>query len=396
VRYKKADGKPAFEPRFRKNAQPEFKPEPASGTGFKAAFKRTVRPEFQQESKADFKPGIKNIPKSAFKPTSRSAPFQNRTGAPAGRPGNKPGFAARPSFPAKARRPEPPVTDYVLPPRKSAPEPESAFNPDYKPGFRTGAKPAFRNEGRSASRPGSGPGGKPDFRNDRPGKPFRPAGPRKEFARPAPPADDDWVPTKTPGFRIEPVEDKPRAPRSERPFSGGASSPGSRPFRPASGRPSGGDRPFKAPFKAKTDRPDSGDRPFRPRADGPGRGPARSGGDAQPFRGRPASTRPDARPGEDRPRRFTPRTGGPPNRSPDRRPKPFGDREDRPREFRPRTERTSDGPPKKFASSRPAGPAAGGRPKAGPDGEPRKKERWRNSFTGKNKGRPKPKPKTGE
>jgi 23S rRNA pseudouridine2605 synthase len=420
VRYKKADGKPGFEPRFRKDTQPEikseieprvgFKPEFKSGPkpGFKPEFKRIARPEFQQESKSDFKPGIKSIPKSAFKPTSRPAPFQNRTGAPVSRPGNKPGFAARPSFPAKARRPEPPVTEYVLPPRKSAPEPESDFNPDYKPGFRTGPKPAFRSEGRSASRPetkpGTGPGGKPAFRNDRPGKPFRPAGPRKEFARPTPPPDDDWVPTKTPGFRIEPVEDKPRTVRPERPFSGGSGSPGSRPFRPASGRPSGGDRPFKP----RTDRPSAGDRPFRPRTEqrtdrpqsvrpqsgrptSTGR-PAPGGG--RPFR--PASTRPDARPGEDRPRRFTPRTDDPPNRSPNRRPKPFGDREDRPREFRPRTERTSDGPPKKFASSRPAGPAAGGRPKAGPDGEPRKKERWRNSFTGKNKGRPKPKPKTGE
>jgi 23S rRNA pseudouridine2605 synthase len=422
VRYKKADGKPGFEPRFQRDARPEIKSEIEPGTGFKPGFKpelkRAVRPEFQQESKSDFKPGIKNIPKSAFKPTSRPAPFQNRTGAPIGRPGSKPGFAARPSFPAKARRPEPPVTDYVLPPRKSAPEPESDFNPDYKPGFRTGAKPAFRSEGRPGSKPefragarsGSRPGGKPAFSpdssKDRPAKPFRPAAPRKEFARPAPPADDDWVPTKTPGFRIEPVEDKPRAPRTERPFSRGASSPASRPFRPASDRPSGGDRPFKP----RTDRPSSGDRPFRPRTEqrtdrpqsdrpqsarptstgrpAPGGRPFRPAS-ARPASARPGSTRSDARPGEDRPRRFTPRTDGPPAR----RPKPFGDREDRPREFRPRTERTSDGPPKKFAGARPAGPAAGGRPKAGPDAEPRKKERWRNSFTGKNKGRPKPKPK---
>jgi hypothetical protein len=32
----------------------------------------------------------------------------------------------------------------------------------------------------------------------------------------------------------------------------------------------------------------------------------------------------------------------------------------------------------------------------GPDGQPRVKERARNSFTGKNKGRPKPKPKRDE
>jgi 23S rRNA pseudouridine2605 synthase len=421
VRYKKADGKPGFEPRFRKESKPEFPADAERGTGFKAGFKpafkpefkRAVRPEFQQESKSEFRPGIKSIPKAAFKPTSRPGQFQARTQArtQAGSqdrprtPGSKPGFAARGSFPAKPRRAEPPVTDYVLPPRKAGPpEPESEFNPDYKPGFRTGAKPEFRSEGRPQGRPGSRSGSTPEFRNDRPAKPFRPAGPRKDFVRPARPADDDdFVPTKTPGFRIEPVEDRAEPRRPARPFSGG-----SKPFRPAGPRPTSGDRPFN---KTRADRPASSDRPFRPRPTGPGgaasprgtgfrpapdrapgrdsaRGPAR--GPARSFENRPArgTDRPGSKP-------FRPRTDGPPIG----RPKPFGTRdgaarEDRPREFRPRTERPFDGPPKKFAGARqagPGGPVAGGKPKAGPDGEPRKKERWRNSFTGKNKGRPKPK-----
>jgi hypothetical protein len=84
-----------------------------------------------------------------------------------------------------------------------------------------------------------------------------------------------------------------------------------------------------------------------------------------------------------------------------------------PREFRPR-ESKSFGGPKKFAGAKPFGakpfggkpggprkfdsarPAPGGSNsvpsnKLGPDGQPRIKERHRNSFSGKNKGRPKPK-----
>jgi hypothetical protein len=96
---------------------------------------------------------------------------------------------------------------------------------------------------------------------------------------------------------------------------------------------------------------------------------------------------------------------------------------DAPREFRAR-EGKSFGGPKKFGAAKPFGakpfgakssgprrfdgpssdsarPAPGGRNsvpsnkpgKLGPDGQPRVKERHRNSFTGKNKGRPKPRPK---
>src|SRR6202034_2619133 len=136
-------------------------------------------------------------------------------------------------------------------------------------GFRAGEKPAFRRETKSGSRPA--------FRTEGPqkrfggDKPFKAATPRANFARPA--EDDDFVPKKTPGFRIEPVVDKPR---EERPRSGGFSrpAPGGKPFRPATGRPSSGERPFR-PRTDRSDRPDrtaegrgptpSGDRPFRPR-----------------------------------------------------------------------------------------------------------------------------------
>jgi 23S rRNA pseudouridine2605 synthase len=458
VRYKKADGKPGFE----RPSAPPFKKE------FKPIEKRAVRPEFQQESKGDFnptfrpdskkefKPEFKRETKPEFKPAGRTE-FRAGGGASdrqGGKPGSGSGFKAgfkaggRPAFggkPRTNRAAEPPVTEYVLPPRKAgppelesddrAPRQKSEFNPDYKPGFRTGAKPAFRSD-----RPGS----KPAFRADGPpkrfgssgpdtrsgsrgdAKPFRSAPPRADFARPKPATDEsDFAPAKTPGFRIEPVEDRPRA---ERPRSGGfdRAGGGGKPFRPAAGRPASGDRPFRPrqdrpdrpagdakPFRPRTDGPPSGERSYRP---GPGRdsnrssdrGPDRTGSATKPFRprtdrpapgrssgpaagGRPfrPSARPDSRAGSERPARFTPRTDGPPTRST----KSFGTSDDRPREFRPRT---GDGPPKKFAGARPSRPAAGGKGKTGPDGEPRVKERWRNSFTGKNKGRPKPKSKTDE
>ena len=440
VRYKKADGKPGFEPRresrpgrdytkeFSKEAKPEFK------TGFRtgprlegiAGSRPAGRPEFKTDRGTGFKPG--------FKPGFKT--------------GGKQEFSGRPGFAGKPRRVEPPVTDYVLPPRKAGPvEPEfderparqqSDFNPDYKPGFRTGGKPAFRSEGR--------PGNKPAFRSDRPsnpsgaGKPFRPA---------PPPEDDDFVPRKTPGFRIEPVEDKPR---EKTPRSGGFDRPAGKPFRPAGGRPAAGERPFRPqsdrpaagirPFRPRADGPPSGDRGFRPRTDRPASGrpafgrPAAgrpfdrpSGRDAggKPFRptGRPAGNRPDAgraegrtdarsgelrvrrefRPGADsraasgeRPARFTPRGDGSPSRG-SRPARPSGAGEDRPREYRPNSgsrtaSRPGSGPVKKPFGAKPGPGGRAGAGKTGPDGEPRVKERWRNSFTGKNKGRPKPKPKS--
>ena len=396
VRYKKADGRPGFEPRPAK----EFRPERG------AEFRAGSRPAF----KSGGKPGFKS--------------------------GDKPGFAGRGNFAGKPRRAEPPVTDFVLPPRKAAP-PEDEFdarppkrrpdfNPDYKPGFRTGGKPPFRSEGRPAMRPG----GKTEFRKDRPGKSFgergrdfdktsRPSRPRADFVRPAQHDEDDMPTRKTPGFRVEPVEDRPRAERPARPFPDQA-----RPFRPAAGgpnragrpaRPAGGDRPY-AP---RTERPAAGGKPFRPRTDGPPRGGSR------PFR--PASDRPGPdrtfsdrsgvgrgarQASEFRPRgesggfsrsgsaprqgRPAPRGDGPPRRTGGSAARPFSGGDDRPREFRSRTgTKPGSGPAKRFGAGRPAsGP--GTKSSAGPGGEPRKKERWRDSYTGKNKGRPKPKPKGGE
>jgi len=184
-------------------------------------------------------------------------------------------------------------------------------------------------------------------------------------------ADDDYVPKKTPGFRVEPVEDKPRA---EGQRSGG--------FARSAGA---GSRPA---------------RPFQPRTD--------SSGSARPGQGRPSSSRPA--PGG---RPFRPATRpGAGSDGPPRRPKTFDSAGDSPRELRPRDSGPRDsrpraakpfGAPKKFAGNsfgakkfEAPRPAPGGsnsvpKPRLGPDGQPRVKERHRNSFTGKNKGRPKPK-----
>jgi len=418
VRYKKPDGKPGYEPRVR--VRPEFQTEskaefkPAIRALPKAAFKPTGRPEFKSEGRSGGKPEFKREFKPAFKKefkpaagTDSRAPgrpeFKRAEGKPAFKSAAKPGFqrdfkpgfkpdfksGGRPAFggkPRSSRPAEPPVTEFILPPRKGGPiEPDTdfetrsrgaGFNPDYKPGFRTGsgpgtgAKPAFRSD-----RPGS----KPAFRADRPAKP---ASPRGEGTRPLGrynAADDDFVPKKTPGFRIEPVEDKPRA---ERPRSGGFS------------RPGGTDRPFRA----RPERSDSG----------------RSSSD-RPNSNRPTSDRPaSARPSSDRPapggRPFRP--GVRPGGAAPGRPKTFDSAGEAPREFRPRDSGPREagprgakpfGAPKKFAGKSfgakkfdAAKPAPGGRnsvPKVrlGPDGQPRVKERHRNSFSGKNKGRPKPK-----
>jgi 23S rRNA pseudouridine2605 synthase len=458
VRYKKADGKPGYEPRAPRDYTQEFSKEPKSD--FRPAVNPSAaRPAFKSEPRTEARPEFRASSQSGFragaKPAFKSAP---RSGS---RPGGRPELSGRGTFPAKPRRTEPPVTDYVLPPRKAGPvEPEiedrpsrggSDFNPDYKPGFRTGSKPAFRSD--RPARPGKPFGATPAGpREDR--KPFRPATSRTDAVRPAPPADDDdFVPRKTPGFRIEPVEDKPRSVRPPRPSVPSAGS--GKPFRPrtdsprpggfAGGakpfRPSGGDRPSQSrPYQPRTDRPAAGARPYRPRtdappaadrgsdrgfrptrSDGPGRGFARPTGDAKPFRSR--TDRPDSdRPRSDRPstgagarsssgsRPFRP--GGDARPGPGSRPaRPFRSGDDRPREFRPRTgeprsDRPSSGPAKKFGSARPSaggrpgtgtsksGPSKSGPAKTGPDGAPRDKGRWRDSYVGKNKGRPKPKPKS--
>ena len=443
VRYKKADGRPGFEPRVRREAGPD------AGRG--AAFKRTVRPEFEVNSKPEFvarpKPEFKAGFKTGFKSSPGARP-DNRVNAgpssgpntgsrqefkPAGRPSFKAGSgqtgragsAGAPprgagKFAAKPRHVEPPVTDYVLPPRKpgaaeadaefegKAPRQGSGFNPDYKPGFRTGGKPAGRTDARDGARTGSKPPFKSGYRADGPrfdagargaGKPFRPAKPA--FARPAE-DDSDIPPPKTPGFRIEPVIDTPRGERPRRSGGFDRTGQGAKPFRSAPGRPLSGDRPFKpgagapardgAPFRPRTEggRTEStGARPFRP-----GVKPAGRFGNDRPARtDRITGTdRPDRTNRTDRPGRpFTPRSGSGPDGRPSGRAKPFSGGDDRPREFRPRA-----GSVRPSSGARPAKPAFGGKPKTGPDGEPRIKERWRNSFTGKNKGRPKPKSKKDE
>jgi 23S rRNA pseudouridine2605 synthase len=445
VRYKKADGKPGYEPRrpsvrpefqteskaeprpeFRKEIKAGFKREPKEGfkSALKPGFRSEFKPKFQSDAKPGYskpgfskpsfskpgfsKPGFAAGRKPGFesgrdsgrepsrgqgeKPEFRSSarpPFKPAAGKFGGKPefrsgppssgatsrpsaGNSSagtsGFGGRRDFAGKPRRVEPPVTEYVLPPRKPLP-PESdlppakgEFNPDYKPGFRTGAKTG----GKPGARPAFRQDGPPKrFGGDRSGsgdKPFKSAGPRRDFVRPAA-EDDDWVPTKTPGFKIEPVEDKPRAPRFDRPSSGG------RPFRPRTdGPPSGaGARPF---------RPDS--RPSRPAA---------GGGEFKP--------RGEFKPAGARTQRFAPRPDGP---------RTTGPRTTGPRADGPRSERPAFGSPKKFGGPKPFGspkPFGGaGRSRsaesasAGSDGAPKKKERWRDSFTGKNKGRPKPKPKS--
>ena len=405
VRYKKADGKPGYEPRkavirpeFQIESKAEFKPEfraiPKSSFKPKPSFKPGVKPQFRSESGYTDRPGAKPAFKPGFKSGVKPA-FGAGPAKPYGsKAGGKPEFSTRGNFAGKPRRIEPPVTDYVLPPRKSSAHDEDEARPsqqERQSGQRPAQNPRFAQSVRDPAgglpvgrRIGAEAPGKPGGRQFN--KPFRAEKPRPDFARPKPQDDDDYVPTKTPGFRIEPVIETPR---EERPRKSGFSRPaqGGKPFRPAAGRPSGGDRPFR-PREDRPDRPFSGGKTFRPRTDRPaeGRGPAPSG--ARPFRPRGefasgGAPRSGSRPASgERPPRFAPRTDGQPARGPKSFEGGFAGREDRPREFRPRP---GGAPPKKFAGSRP------GAAKPGPDGEPRKKERWRNSFTGKNKGRPKPK-----
>jgi len=453
VRYKKADGKPGFEPRTRPQPRPEFQTEskaefrPDFKKPIKAGFKRELKPEFKSEYKPRFeagsKPRFRPAGETGGKPEFRAG---SRAGAPAGS-GGRPVSGPRRDFAAKPRRVEPPVTEYVLPPRKpeppepefdaNAPRPKGEFNPDYKPGFRAGGKPAFRKDG-----PAKRFGDKP-FKSAGPG-----ARPGRDFAAPA--DDDDFVPrSKTPGFKIEPVEDKPRggrpdrpapggrsfAPRTDRPGSDGprrqsgtfsGSTGGARPFRPSGarsapgGRPTGGDRPFRP----RTDGPPQGGKPFRPRPEGSSERPSFGSRPSRPasggierargeFRPRPSGSAPPrsgaprsgpARTGDFAPRRDFRPTG----ERPAGRPKPFEGGADTRRDSRPGRPASFSGP-KKFGSAKPFGatkfdapkPAPGGRNsvpsgKLGPDGQPRVKVRARDSFTGKNKGRPKPSSKKDE
>ena len=478
VRYKKADGKPAYErPSGPRSAESRFtagaSSSPASGfqKEFKPGERRAARPEFQQESKRDFNPSFNNESRPPFKKEFKPAfkkefNAEGRSGfkrdtrperqefrpagrnefRPSGAGPSKPGFksgsdrafkpadgsgfrsggaagfksSGRPAFGGKPRTnrpPEPPVIDYVLPPRKSTPFPDDEMDRP-EPGKSFG-KPAFEKSG--FKKPGfEKPGARPaplrqSVRDVSKGMPTG-----KRMSAEPPPGPRDVSTGMATGRRLMITEEP------------------SRPANRPAGRPPGDFEPrsFKKPFAGKPGTP-AGKRPFVAREDrGEGRGfqggadrgsdrrPARTGGDSRPrFEGRPGSA-PKARTGQSfRPSSSRP-SSGPPSRPssgssfrPDRpmsrpagRPasasggRRFEGSEERPREFRPRTSgprtggpRSADGPPKKFA----ARPASGSRTgtgskagfKTGPDGEPRKKERWRNSFTGKNKGRPKPKPK---
>jgi 23S rRNA pseudouridine2605 synthase len=457
VRFKKADGRPGY-----------TKPEGA-GTGSKPSFPKpaAARPSFP---KADFprpvaggqgfsKPGFSkpSFSKSNFSKSSPDGPGRGRPGT--GRPSSaRSGFKSRPS--------EPPVTEYVLPPRKPQPEfdeaaegGKGAFNPDYKPGFRTGGKPAarpFGQPGHGFDGPGSrGPGGPsgPGGAGKRFGSgPNRGSAPARPF-RPAPAQDEQSFtpsePRKPSRLGIEPIADRPLRPgrSTERPASrtGDRPSAGSKPFRAYPGGPridaGSGDRAENRPPRPPSNRSSTGGKPFRPRSDSPSSGPSSGPGRPRPARpssGRPASGRSfEARPGASRPGpgrqssegrpfrpagagrpasagrsdgppRFTPRGDGPPAR----RPKPFAPREagntggefrrakpfnaERGATGRSNAGRSSagrSGAGKSFDAPKPQPGGSNSKPsgKLGPDGQPRVKVRARDSFTGKNKGRPKPK-----
>ncbi len=428
VRYKKGDGKPGFEPRARA-PRPEFQQDSKSemptyrraepGGKLRTGPRPGGRPEGRVEGRTDARPGVRPAVRPGGRPAGPGArpPFREvgrpaaggfKAGPGAGRPGSF-DRGARPAFGAKPRRPEPPVTEIVLPPRKAVADDfdeKPQFNPDFKPGFRTGGAASGKAPFRKAG-PGSD---KPRFDKPAARKPFQNANDAYEEA------------PRTGGkIRVEPVEERPResrppsrppaargferdqersggkpfrprtegtAPRGDRPSFGGARSGppagrapgfagGGKPFRPAGeGRPAraGGGREER-PYRPQGDRPAPGGRPFRPRTDGPPSGDraGRGGAERGEFRPRQAGPRPSGeRPAGRSGPRFEGRdaAAGPRSRPGDG---------DRPRTFKP-------GAPKKFGAK--PGAAAG---KTGPDGEPRKKERWRNSFTGKNKGRPKPK-----
>jgi 23S rRNA pseudouridine2605 synthase len=423
VRYKKADGKPGYEPRTkpagRTDSKPEFNREPRAGArpsirapfkpvgeaGARPAFKSAFKPEFRQEGGSDSRP----MSAPGARPTFRK---EGGKGRPSGRPefrsgsGSKPGFKSgfsggkdfggRGGAGGKSRRPEPPVEEYVLPMRKTPPDSDgdSEFNPDYQPGFRTGGKPpAFRSEGRPAgkvgfrqdgprpgSRPGSGPYKPRDSDSRGGGRPFSPAGERPKFSAPenAPDAaaSSDETPRKPMKLGIEPILDRPRQdrPRQDRP----------REERPRGGfdRPGGG-KSFRPPFRPGGAGRSSEGRSGEGRSSGPREGGFNSGGPraggfagGKPFR--PAGA---GRPTGDRPQQFgsgRPEGGRP---SGDR---PFRPQGDRPfagkpfaggaKPFRPRTDDRSGGPSgdrgfRPRSDDRPDRGAAGGRPPYRPNSD---------------------------
>ena len=446
VRFKKADGRPGyvkpnrsgpgelklppyvpypvaprpaeartFEPRASEPRSTDRRP-PAARTDARPARTNFSRPEGAPPafSKPRFsKPGFEKpafdkprFDKPDFEKPSSDSPSFDRSASkpPFSKPAfSKPGFS-KPGFKKPGRAPEPPVTEYILPPRKHRPELDDddakpAFNPDFKPGFRTkpsAPPPASEDAPRKSSRisvepvPDRGPEKASGARFDRP----RPSSgaPYKSDARPSRPRTDG-PPAASKPFRQypggPPIVDgeRPAGRPAARSFDRPASGPGGKPFRPKAGgfsdRPSNPRSSSDRPSSPRPPRFNDGAKPFRPRTD-------RSAAGDRPFR--PASDRPATG------RPFTPRPGAS---------RPFSDSSSNGRPSGPSRPRTGDfrpsrpsGPNKGFRSDTPR-PAPGGsnsKPsnRLGPDGQPRIKVRARDSFTGKNKGRPKPKSKSDE
>ncbi len=360
------------------NAAPRF---PAPRTSDKSApeARSFSRPSFNKPafSKPAFsKPGFSK-PGS---PTGdrRSPARDNSTSRPAPRFASRPAAdASRPAkFSAPARRPstQPPVTDYVLPPRKNRPEqdfePEShnpaplnpaAQNPDRASKNLRLKIEQVEDRPRASARPGN-----PRTSSERPRSNARPPfdrtdrGNRPQPTRNSTPARVHSNPEDAGSQQPRPIRAYPGGPRLDRPQtdrpqtarpqSGRPQTGAPRPYRPHTDRPSA--KPFSKPFAAKPDRLDRPDRFDRqnqsssrnqdssPQSQRPG-----------PFRGRPAASgKPFARPAG----------------------RPFA--------------RQSDAP-----KPQPGGSNSVPRVRLDQDGQPRTKVRARNSFTGKNKGRPKPK-----
>ena len=427
--FRPAGDRPAFRPggdrpSFRPTGdRPAFRPDarpggrPFGNPGFQADSPRRPftpaasgegqsRPDFRAEDRPLTGPGSQDRGGSFGKTGGFVKPGFNKPGG-----FSKPGGFAKPGGFVKhdssegfqGERPTPPPTPAstfsspkleIRPaaPRADFARPERSDRPG-RPSAAPGARPARAGKpwvDAYAEQPRT-PGGikiepvtgaQDDRRGPKPNRPAfaRPQGDRPQFDRPQ-------------GDRPEGAK-----PQFDKPWSEGPRPAGNRPFQP---RPAG-NRPFQPrPFTPRPegsfDRPRPtgtgrtfGDRPSRPFTPRPGgdRPSFRPAGDRPAFR--PAGDRPSTgrpfmpRPGGDRP--FTPRPGAPAREGGDFRPRPQGG-EGRPSFGRPafgRPTRSFDGPKPSpgGSNSRPSG-------KMDADGKPHVKDRHRNSFEGKFKGKPK-------
>lgn len=373
----KAFNKPTADAGTRDFARPAF-PKPAFT---KPEF---ARPEF---ARPEPRSGDRGRPARDNSSTSSAPRFAARPTADSRRP-------AKFSAPARRQSPQPPVTDYVLPPRKNRPdqdfEPETARPPKRgpeSPSFDSDPKnvrlkieqvenrPSGNDRPRGGARPSFDRGARPSPAN-RGGFDRRP---QQNFASRSQPARNSAPPPNLhPSPAPSPAEDSGSQPRTIRAYPGGP-----RLDRPQTNR-SQSDRPGQ--FRPGA-RPSSvSDRPARPSRTG-------SSFSARPPRaaGPPRFDRPDRDQNRSQDR----------SQSRDRkfdRPSPQGFRGDRP--ARP-ANRSASRPTSRPAGARPYGrqadapkPQPGGsnsvpRVRLDPDGQPRIKVRARNSFTGKNKGKPK-------